>query len=49
MDRLQRSHFLDSLSGEVYLSHYQAMQALAPELEMSGVPELTPAGQGAVG
>ncbi len=30
MDRLQRSHFLDELTGQVFLSQYDAMQALAP-------------------
>jgi len=30
MDRLQRSHFLDHLSGCVFLSQYDAMDALAP-------------------
>jgi len=29
MDRLQRSHFLEELSGHVYLSQYQAYRALA--------------------
>ena len=32
MDRLQHTHFLRDLSGQVFLSHYQAVQALAPEL-----------------
>jgi len=30
MDRLQRSHFLDELTGQVFLSQYAAMKALAP-------------------
>jgi len=30
MDRLQRSHFLEHLSGRVFLSQYDAMDALAP-------------------
>ncbi|KZL18273.1 putative sulfate transporter [Pseudovibrio axinellae] len=30
MDRLQRSHFLDELTGKVYLSQYQAQEELAP-------------------
>ncbi|MCW8843904.1 MAG: sulfate permease [Rhodobacteraceae bacterium] len=30
MDRLQRSHFLDDLSGRVFLSQYDAMRALLP-------------------
>ncbi|MFN3746776.1 MAG: SulP family inorganic anion transporter [Hyphomicrobiaceae bacterium] len=32
MDRLKRSHFLDDLSGRVFLSHYDAIEALAPGL-----------------
>lgn len=32
MDRLKRSDFLRQLSGEVFLSHYQAIEQLAPEL-----------------
>jgi SulP family sulfate permease len=32
MDRLQHTHFLRDLSGQVFLSHYQAVQALAPEI-----------------
>jgi sulfate permease, SulP family len=32
MDRLQRSHFLQHLSGQVFLTHYQAVAALTPEL-----------------
>ena len=32
MDRLKRSHFLDDLTGEVFLSQFDAMHALAPEL-----------------
>jgi SulP family sulfate permease len=31
MDRLKRAHFLDDLTGEVFLSQHQAMAALAPE------------------
>ncbi|MEJ8561858.1 sulfate permease [Yoonia sp. GPGPB17] len=31
MDRLQRSHFPDSLNGKVYLSHYAAWKALAAD------------------
>jgi sulfate permease, SulP family len=30
MDRLKRTHFLDELSGEVFLCQYGAMRALAP-------------------
>jgi SulP family sulfate permease len=29
-DRLQRSHLLTELSGQVFLTHHQAVQALAP-------------------
>ncbi|NLY16859.1 MAG: sulfate permease [Gammaproteobacteria bacterium] len=32
MDRLQRTDFLQHLNGQVFLSHFQAMQALAPAL-----------------
>lgn len=32
MDRLKRSHFLDDLTGTVFLTQYDAMRALAPEL-----------------
>lgn len=31
MDRLNSTHFLQQLTGEVFLTHYQAMQTLAPE------------------
>ena len=31
MDRLKRSHFLDALTGQVFLSQYDAMRSLAPE------------------
>ncbi len=37
MDRLERSHFLQDLTGEVYLSQYAAIRAL------SGLPGVTPA------
>jgi SulP family sulfate permease len=30
MDRLQKSHFLDQLTGQVFLNQYGAMQALGP-------------------
>ena len=30
MDRLKRSHFLDELTGEVFLSQYDAYRALVP-------------------
>ena len=29
MDRLQRSHFLDGLTGRVFLSQFEAVQALS--------------------
>ena len=32
MDRLKRSHFLHDLTGKVYLTQYDAMRALAPDL-----------------
>lgn len=32
MDKLQRTPFLDELSGEVFLTQYQAMEKLAPEI-----------------
>ncbi|CAM3086643.1 SulP family inorganic anion transporter [Paracoccus nototheniae] len=32
MDRLKRSDFLQHLTGEVFLSHYQALEALAPDM-----------------
>jgi SulP family sulfate permease len=32
MDRLQHTHFMHELSGEVFLSQYQAVQALAPQM-----------------
>lgn len=31
MDALKRSHFLEALSGEIYLSEYEAMRTLDPE------------------
>jgi len=39
MDKLQRSDFLSQLSGKVYLSHYQAVVALSPEVLGSGQAE----------
>ncbi|RDH97680.1 SulP family inorganic anion transporter [Caldimonas thermodepolymerans] len=38
MDRLQGTGFLAHLSGQVYLTQYQAMQALAPELFADAPP-----------
>lgn len=32
MDRLQKTHFLRDLSGQVFLTHYQALAALVPEI-----------------
>ncbi len=32
MDRLAQTHFLADLSGKVYLTHFQAIQELAPEI-----------------
>jgi SulP family sulfate permease len=32
MDRLARSHFIEHLRGQVFLTHYQALQALAPDI-----------------
>lgn len=39
MDRLQRTHFLEALSGQVFLSQYQAMRALAP-VDEEGAPPI---------
>jgi SulP family sulfate permease len=35
MDRLQRAHFLDELTGRVFLSQYDAMRALTPASKVS--------------
>lgn len=35
MDRLQRTDFLQSLSGQVFLTQYQAVQSLTPEILLS--------------
>jgi len=35
MDRLLRSHFLDELTGEVFLTQYDALSQLAPELSLA--------------
>jgi SulP family sulfate permease len=32
MDRLKRSHFLDALTGRVFLTHFDAIRALSPAL-----------------
>jgi SulP family sulfate permease len=34
MDRLKHTHFLQHLSGQVFLTHYQAIQALSPEISL---------------
>jgi SulP family sulfate permease len=34
MDRLKHTHFLQELSGQVFLTHYQAIQALSPEISV---------------
>ncbi|MEZ5931720.1 MAG: sulfate permease [Alphaproteobacteria bacterium] len=39
MDRLKRTHFLDELSGRVFLSQFQAIKELAPEPMRSVQPE----------
>ena len=31
MDQLKRSDFLEQLSGEVFMTHYQALATLDPE------------------
>ena len=36
MDRLKNTDFIRQLSGQVFLSHYQAIDALAPELTQDG-------------
>lgn len=44
MDRLKRSHFLDSLTGSVFLSQYDAMHALDPDVfDVNGNSPLKPA------
>ncbi|MFM8796787.1 MAG: SulP family inorganic anion transporter [Betaproteobacteria bacterium] len=42
MDKLQRSDFLSVLSGKVYLSHYQAVAAISPEVPGLGHPPTAP-------
>ncbi len=48
MDQLQRSHFLQDLSGQVFLTQFDAMQALAPQItsdclkENRDTPQLAP-------
>jgi hypothetical protein len=36
MDRLQHTEFLHHLRGQVFLSQYQAIKALAPEMVGEG-------------
>jgi SulP family sulfate permease len=38
MDRLERTHFLDELSGRIFLSQFEAMRALLPGGEDAPVP-----------
>lgn len=38
MDRLQQTHFLRDLSGKIFLTHYQAMHELAPEINHQHFP-----------
>ena len=40
MDQLQRTDFLTSLSGKVFLTHYQAIAALTPEVIGGALPTL---------
>ena len=35
MDRLKHTHFLQQLSGQVFLTHYQAIQALSPKVSLT--------------
>ena len=32
MDRLKKSHFLEALSGNVYLTHFDAVSSISPDL-----------------
>ena len=32
MDQLKKSHFLEKLSGKVFLRHYDAVESIKPEL-----------------
>jgi len=41
MDRLKRAHFLDALTGRVFLTQYEAMQALVPDLAPDLAPPMT--------
>ncbi|MGF1630143.1 MAG: SulP family inorganic anion transporter [Kiloniellaceae bacterium] len=42
MDKLQRSHFLDELTGKVFLSQYDALMALDPETTWHAVNACRP-------
>ena len=42
MDKLQRSHFLDQLTGKVFLSHYDALVALDPETTWQAINACRP-------
>ena len=50
MDQLKRSHFLQALTGEVHLSHFDAVASIKPELAQSvrAAPRATLAGATAV-
>ena len=39
MDKLQRTEFLETLTGEVFLTQYQAVKALAPETLNNGIDD----------
>ncbi len=38
MDKLQQTHFLRDLSGKIFLTHYQAIHELAPEINHQHFP-----------
>lgn len=50
LDRLQRSHFLDHLTGRVFLSHHQAMATLDPDVtaRTDDLPDALPQPRGAI-
>ena len=35
MDRIKHTHFLQQLSGKIFLTHYQAIQALTPDVALN--------------
>jgi SulP family sulfate permease len=37
MDRLERSHFLQELTGKVHLTHFDAVASIKPELTNSAL------------